>query len=78
MARNAANDGFLVPVAVLPGTLRIKVDAAKFDRILKRMLDSPPLSKGEISARIKAKYHAKSKEAAKRYKASRKANKLGQ
>jgi hypothetical protein len=42
------------------------------------MLDSPPLSKAEISARIKAKYHAKGKEAAKRYKASRKANKLGQ
>jgi hypothetical protein len=31
----------------------IKVDAAKFDRILARMLESKPLSKVEISARIK-------------------------
>jgi hypothetical protein len=33
----------------------IKVDAAKFDPILKRMLDAKPLSKAEISGRIKAK-----------------------
>jgi hypothetical protein len=32
----------------------ITVDAAKFDAVLKRMLDSKPLSKAEISARIKA------------------------
>jgi hypothetical protein len=31
----------------------IPVDAAKFDRILKRMLDAKPLSKAEISTRIK-------------------------
>ena len=56
----------------------IKVDGAKFDRILKRMLDSPPLSKAEISTRLKAKYHAKSKAAAKKYRESKKSNKLGQ
>ena len=32
----------------------ITVDAAKFDAVLKRMLESKPLSKAEISARIKA------------------------
>jgi hypothetical protein len=37
----------------------IKVDAAKFDRILSRMLESKPLSKAEISARIKAERNAK-------------------
>jgi hypothetical protein len=31
----------------------IKVDAAKFDTILRRMLASKPLSKAEISAKIK-------------------------
>jgi hypothetical protein len=36
----------------------IKVDADKFDRILKRMLDAKPLSKNEISERIKAKREA--------------------
>jgi hypothetical protein len=36
----------------------IKVDAAKFDRILKRMLDAKPLSKNEISERIRAKREA--------------------
>jgi hypothetical protein len=30
----------------------IKVDAAKFDRILSRMLEANPRSKAEISARI--------------------------
>jgi hypothetical protein len=38
----------------------IKVDAAKFDRILGRMLDAKPLSKAEISERIR-----KTREAAK-------------
>ncbi len=56
----------------------IKVDGAKFDRILKRMLDSPPLSKAEISARIQAEYKAKSKAGAKKYKELRKAKKFGQ
>jgi hypothetical protein len=36
----------------------IKIDAAKFNRILKRMLDAKPLSKAEISERIKAKREA--------------------
>jgi hypothetical protein len=31
----------------------IKVDADKFDRILGRMLNASPLTKAEISARIK-------------------------
>lgn len=33
----------------------IKVDVTKFDWILGRMLDAKPLSKNEISERIKAK-----------------------
>jgi hypothetical protein len=36
----------------------IKVDADKFDRILGRMLIAKPLSKAEISERIKAKREA--------------------
>ena len=36
----------------------IKVDAAKFDRILARMLDAKPLPKAEISERLKAKREA--------------------
>jgi hypothetical protein len=36
----------------------IKVDAAKFDRILGRMLVAKPLPKAEISERIKAKREA--------------------
>ena len=57
----------------------IKVDAAKFDRILGRMLDAKPLPKSEISERIR-----KNREAAKAYREkSRKAKakyfkKLGQ
>jgi len=50
----------------------IKVDAAKFDRILARMLEAKPLSKNEISERIKAKREAK--KAAK----SKTSKKLGQ
>jgi hypothetical protein len=37
----------------------IKVDDVKFDRVLKRMLDVAPLSKAEISAKIKADREAK-------------------
>ena len=37
----------------------LQVDAAKFDRILSRMLTAKPLSKAEISARIKAEREAK-------------------
>jgi hypothetical protein len=37
----------------------IKVDATKFDRILGRMLTAKPLTKAEISARIKAERDAK-------------------
>ncbi len=37
----------------------IKVDKDKFDRILKRMVDAKPLTKAEISARIKADRDAK-------------------
>ena len=40
----------------------IKVDAAKFDRILGRMLEAKPLPKAEISERIK-----RNREAAKAY-----------
>jgi hypothetical protein len=36
----------------------IKVNAAKFDRILARMLKAKPLPKAEISERIKAKREA--------------------
>jgi hypothetical protein len=36
----------------------IKVDPDKFDRILGRMLAAKPLSKAEISARIKAEREA--------------------
>jgi hypothetical protein len=37
----------------------IKVDAAKFDKILGRMLTAKPLSKEEISTRIKTERDAK-------------------
>jgi hypothetical protein len=37
----------------------LKVDADKFDRILKRMLNAKPLTKAEISARVKAEREAK-------------------
>ena len=58
---------------------RIKVDAAKFDRILARMLDAKPLSKAEISAKILRERNAKAgeklQEKNERYKNSKK---LGQ
>jgi len=59
----------------------IKVDADKFDRILSNMLKAKPLSKAEISERIKEKkaagkeYAAKAHEKNKQYKNSKK---LGQ
>jgi len=56
----------------------IKVDAAKFDRILKCIVDSKPLSKAEISARIKVERDAKREQIHKQYKNRRKAKKLGQ
>ena len=37
----------------------IKVNAEKFDRILAKMLAAKPLTKAEISARIKAEREAK-------------------
>lgn len=37
----------------------IKVNSAKFDKMLGRMLRAKPLSKAEISARIKAEREAK-------------------
>jgi hypothetical protein len=37
-------------------------DQTKFDAILKRMLNSKPLSKAEISARIKAERAAKAEQ----------------
>lgn len=37
----------------------IKVNAEKFDRILGKMLIAKPLTKAEISARIKAEREAK-------------------
>jgi hypothetical protein len=37
----------------------IKVDVAKFDWILSRMLNAKPLTKAEISAKIKAEREAK-------------------
>jgi hypothetical protein len=37
----------------------IQVDGDKFDAVLKRMLNTKPISKAEISARIKAEREAK-------------------
>jgi hypothetical protein len=56
----------------------IKVGAAKFDRILKRMLDSPPLSKAEISARIKADREARKAAVFEKVEERRKAKRIGQ
>ena len=56
----------------------IKVNAAKFDRILGRMLDAKPLSKAEISARVKADREAKKARVSEKYKKVRKSKKLGQ
>jgi hypothetical protein len=56
----------------------IKVDAEKFDRILGRMLNSLPLSKEEISAKIQADKDARRAEAFKKYQERRKARKIGQ
>jgi hypothetical protein len=36
-----------------------QVDADKFDAVLKRMMNAKPISKAEISARIKAEREAK-------------------
>ncbi|MGO9446551.1 MAG: hypothetical protein ACLPXB_17530 [Thiobacillaceae bacterium] len=56
----------------------IKVDAAKFDRILGRMLAAKPLSKEEISNRVKTERESKKAAAFKKFKARREAKKLGQ
>jgi hypothetical protein len=56
----------------------IKVNAAKFDRILGRMLDAKPLSKAEISARVKTEREAKKARVFAEYKKRRKAKRLGQ
>ena len=56
----------------------IKVDASKFDKILGRMLTAKPLSKEEISTRIKAERDAKRARLFEEYKKRRKAKKLGQ
>ena len=55
----------------------IKVDAAKFDRVLSRMLAAKPLSKAEISARIKAERDAKKATVLEKIK-KRSSKKLGQ
>jgi hypothetical protein len=59
----------------------ITVDAAKFDRILGRMLNLKPLTKAEISARIKAERGPERAAAYERYKKikeSKNSKKLGQ
>ena len=56
----------------------IKIDAEKFDRILGRMLNSKPLSKEEISAKIQADKEARRAKAFEKYKESRKAGKQEQ
>ena len=59
----------------------IKVDADKFDRILGNMLKAKPLSKAEISERIKEKKTAGKKYAAElreKNKQYRNSKKLGQ
>ena len=55
----------------------IKVDADKFDRILGRMLNTKPLSKEEISARIQTDRDARRERVRERYKELRKARKSG-
>lgn len=50
----------------------IKVDADKFDRILGRMMASKPLSKAEISTRVKAYRDAKKTSTLKKYQEYRK------
>lgn len=56
----------------------IKVNAKTFDRILGRMLGAKPLTKAEISARVKAEREAKKARVFEKYKERRKAKKLGQ
>jgi len=56
----------------------IKVDADKFDKILGRMLAAKPLSKEEISTRIKTERDAKRAAVFKKFKARREAKRLGQ
>jgi hypothetical protein len=56
----------------------IKVDGDKFNRILGRMLSVKPLSKAEISARIKAEREAKKVSAFEKHKKLRNSKKLGQ
>lgn len=54
----------------------IKVDAEKFDQILGRMLNMLPLSKEEISAKLKTERERKA-EKVKKYGEYRKAKKTG-
>jgi hypothetical protein len=56
----------------------IKVNAEKFDRILGRMLAAKPLSKEEISNRVKIQRDAKRKAAFLQHKQRKAAKKLGQ
>jgi hypothetical protein len=56
----------------------IKVNAEKFDRILKRMVDAKPLSKAEISTKIQGERDAKRAAVFAKVKARRAAKKLGQ
>jgi len=55
----------------------IKVDAGKFDRILGRMLNLKPLTKAEISARIKTERGPERATMYERYKKN-KSKKIGQ
>jgi hypothetical protein len=56
----------------------ITVDADKFDRILGRMLNLKPLTKAEISARIKAERGPERAAMYERYKKIKESKKLGQ
>lgn len=56
----------------------IKVDGDKFDRILGRMLNSKPLSKEEISERVRADKEARRAKTVEKYKEYRKVKKTGQ
>jgi hypothetical protein len=56
----------------------ITVDADKFDRILAKMLNAKPLSKAEISERVKTEREAKKAKAFEKYKKLRASKKLGQ
>jgi hypothetical protein len=56
----------------------IKIDGEKFDRILGRMLNSKPLSKEEISAKIQTDKEARRAKAFEKYKERRKARKQEQ